>query len=366
MAPGPTSGRRITPYYRRMARPGITIPALARLRASREVVRSWRALTGGSGVRDAQRRTLLACSGGGDSSALVLALASRRGHVVVGHVVHDMRPEAASLADRDHAAALADACGLEFVQARVRVRASRGNQEAAGRAARYAALERLALDAGCRFVATAHQADDVLETLLMRLVRGAGPAGLRGPLPARPLGRVTLIRPMLGLSGEEARAICAAAGWAWTNDSTNADTSRLRAFVRTRLTPAIREIDPRAATRAVRTAAVLGEVAEVIDALARTLLDQATPTQAGIQWDRNTLADAPGVVVAEALRLGALRVAGERGADRRGGVVLRPVSECIRGRVHNRKVFEFGGVRIEVRGASVVLGPAPASPTGTS
>jgi len=88
---------------------------LSRDAGVRRIVRAWRALTGGRGVRDVDRRTLIACSGGVDSSALVLALATATEHLVVAHVVHDMRGAEDALADRDAARVLAERVGLGFV-----------------------------------------------------------------------------------------------------------------------------------------------------------------------------------------------------------------------------------------------------------
>jgi tRNA(Ile)-lysidine synthase len=159
-------------------------------RTVRTVSRAWRELTGGlTRGRDSQRRTLIACSGGADSSGLAIALASAvskpRMQFVVAHVVHDMRAEDEALADRDATKGLAARLGLEFVESRVRLRGLSGNAEAVARRLRYAALKQLAEDHGCGFIATAHQADDQLETMLMKLIRGAGPRGLAGVAPSR-------------------------------------------------------------------------------------------------------------------------------------------------------------------------------------
>src|SRR5690606_21436742 len=73
--------------------------------------------------RDADRRTLVACSGGCDSTALALALRTTSIPLVLAHVVHDMRPAPEALADRDHAEALARALAIPFAEAHVTVRA---------------------------------------------------------------------------------------------------------------------------------------------------------------------------------------------------------------------------------------------------
>src|SRR4051794_36385139 len=99
------------------------------------IVRAWRRQTTPHRERraGAGQPTLIACSGGADSCALVLALATATDRLIVAHVVHDLRPAAEALRDRDVAKHLAEHLGLEFVQAHVRVRAEGGggNAEAA-------------------------------------------------------------------------------------------------------------------------------------------------------------------------------------------------------------------------------------------
>ncbi|MBL8745089.1 MAG: tRNA lysidine(34) synthetase TilS, partial [Phycisphaerae bacterium] len=195
-------------------------------RFARRVALQWRRLIGSGGSR-----TLIACSGGADSTALLLALALASRELVVGHVLHDLRARADAEADRDFVRVLADRLGLPFVEAEVRVAACPGNAESNARRERYRSLARLASAHNCLFVATAHHADDQFETMLMALTRGCGPGGLRGIAPSRVLPEsetdrvVTLIRPMLHVTRAEARAACASAGIAWREDRTNTDTS---------------------------------------------------------------------------------------------------------------------------------------------
>src|SRR5690348_3702883 len=127
---------------------------------------------------------LAAVSGGGDSQAMleVLArLAPQLGFSLRAHGVdHGLRPEAAR--ELDLAQALAQRLGVPF--GRTRLQLARGaNLQARARQARYAALREVALPVGA-LIATAHHADDRAETVLLRLLRGAGPRGL-AVLPAR-------------------------------------------------------------------------------------------------------------------------------------------------------------------------------------
>lgn len=275
--------------------------------------------------------------------------------MIVGHIVHDLRGRAEAEADRDAAAALASRCGLGFVESSVSARAAGGNAEAAARRLRYAELSRLAAEAGCGFVATAHQADDQLETLLMRLLRGAGPGGLGGIAPRRPLANgVMLIRPMLGATRADSEALCAAAGWAWQEDATNRDETRLRARLRRRVIPELRAISPDVAGRAARSMELLRGAGEVVEARAAALLARAARDEAGgLVWARADFRLEPEVIVGSLLRVAAARVSGGAGADRAGrGVVDRAVRAVRDGR-GGKRVLRIGSARLTVESREV-------------
>jgi tRNA(Ile)-lysidine synthase len=180
---------------------------------------------------------LVACSGGADSVALLLGLhrlAPGTGRLVVAHAEHDLRAAAAS--DREFVARLAARLGLPFVWRRIAVRAepSRGEGvEARARRLRYEFLEQTALERGARYVVVAHTADDQAETILHRMLRGTGLAGLAGMPAARPLGPgASLLRPMLDVSRAEVREFLAATVQGWCEDESNADTRLARNFLR--------------------------------------------------------------------------------------------------------------------------------------
>jgi len=183
---------------------------------------------------------LAGVSGGADSVALLLGLHglvpdTLRRRLIVAHVEHDLRGEAA--ADRDFVAALAERLGLTVVVGRVAVRGPadvRGEGlEARARRLRYRFLESAALEAGARHVVVAHTADDQAETILHRALRGTGVAGLGGMRRARPLcPGVSLLRPLLHVSRQAARAFLLETAQEWREDATNADTLRARNFLR--------------------------------------------------------------------------------------------------------------------------------------
>ena len=243
--------------------------------AVRAIVRSWRLLTGGRPVRDVQRRTLIACSAGVDSSALAIAIAAASRDVVLGHVVHDMREASVARADADAAADLADRLGVPFVRCAIAVAALPGNLEHNARVGRYRALARLASAQECPFVATGHHADDQLETMLMRLIRGGSLKALAGVRERRPCHGVTLLRPMLGVTRADCERICTIAGWRWAVDATNDDRTRTRARLRADVLPVLRGLRPAAALRAASLATLVESAALAIEDLAAEVVSRA-------------------------------------------------------------------------------------------
>lgn len=216
-----------------------------------------------------------AVSGGADSLAL-LVLATSAGCVVTAvHVDHGLR--AGSDAEAAVVAAAADRYGAAFRAERVDVEAG-PNVEARARAAR-----RRVLPSG---VLTGHTADDLAETVLLNLVRGAGLDGLAG-IRAGPG------KPLLGLRRSETRALCRAEGLTPVEDPTNADLSLRRNRVRHQLLPLLDDLAERdVAAVLARQAALLADDADLLDALAAEL----DPT------DARALAAAPRPLARRAVR----------------------------------------------------------------
>lgn len=347
--------------------------ALRHDQACRRLLQSWRRLAGGP------VRTLVACSAGADSSALAIALAAGKAPIVVAHVVHDFRPPEQAHADRDAAARLAGLLNAPFAEASVRARPLGGNLEATSRRLRYAALARLAAAHGCACIATAHHAGDQLETMLMRLVRGAGPAGLAGIRP-RLLLRVAgvepparLIRPMLGLTRADAERICALAGWSWRVDSTNDDTSRLRSAVRQGPAALLEALAPGAEARAAHAAELLRDAAGLVrdaadELVAAGRVDDPASATPRYDWPRARLREQRAVVVGEVLRRAAGLIRGPRGLDRLGGRSVHQAVRAVRSGGTDPKQFTWGSVEILVRADRVrvhALDQGPAKDGGT-
>jgi len=322
-------------------------------------VSAWRLLTGGRRVRDPARRTLVACSGGADSSALALVLGrSAPGSVVLAHILHDLRPAAEAAADRDAAASLAARLGVPFAERAVTVLAVAGNAEAAARRARYAALEGIAGEHRCRFVATAHHGDDLVETVLMRLMRGAGPGGLAGLRPSRPLSTgsgVHLVRPMLGVTHADARGICAAAGWTWAVDRTNADLTRLRAALRADVLPRLRALSPQLHLRVGAASELLAETEALARPLRAALLARADRRDGELAWRRTDLREEPAVIVGAVLRAAAAELVGDRGQDRLGARVVRTAVRAVLDAETHPRRFAWPGIDLLVDAHAVTL-----------
>jgi tRNA(Ile)-lysidine synthase len=244
---------------------------------------------------------LVAVSGGADSVALLRALDSitradgdtraesvatshGRPRLVVAHYNHGLRGAEAD-ADERFVVALADKLGLECRIGRgdVRRQADEAGDgiEAAARNERYAFFRAEAETLGARYVATAHTADDQAETILHRLVRGTGIAGLRGMSRARPLGSaVSLIRPLLTFRREQLTAYLAAIGQAYRIDGTNYDRRFTRNRLRHELLPLLAEqYNPRIVEALVRLGQLAGDAQQVIDEALGDLPSRAIRTE---------------------------------------------------------------------------------------
>jgi tRNA(Ile)-lysidine synthase len=179
-------------------------------------------------------RLLLAVSGGADSMAMLelatLARGSQASSDLAVYVDHGLRPETGE--EAEHVRVAAYRLGTGFALAKLR---GAGPDERDLRDARYAELQRLAASHEAAFVLTGHTRDDQIETVLHRIVRGAGRYGLAG-IPQR---RGNLVRPLLGIGRDEVRRFLRDRGVAWREDPSNESLVYLRNRLRNRVIPAI-------------------------------------------------------------------------------------------------------------------------------
>jgi tRNA(Ile)-lysidine synthase len=195
---------------------------------------------------DRGERVLVAVSGGPDSTALLHALvqlAPRLGiQVEAATVNHGLRPEAAT-----EVALVAERCrdlGVACEVLSVDVRGARGphiSWQDAARRVRLGALEEAAVRRGCGRIALGHTADDQAETVLFRIVRGTGVAGLA----AMPYRRGPFVRPMLEVRRREVLRFLAKRRLPFIEDPSNADRRFTRARVRHEWLPFLERENPR-------------------------------------------------------------------------------------------------------------------------
>ncbi len=208
----------------------------------------------------------VACSGGADSIALAdatIAVAGAR-NVVVVTVDHGLRSDSAKVAER--VAAWAHEQGAGAVVRRVEV-VRRASIEAAAREARYTALESAVVELGAIAMFLGHTARDQAETVLMRIVRGTGPAGLAA-IPER---RGPFVRPLLGLPRASIDAYVAERRLRTWDDPMNADGALTRTRIRNHVLPVLRRENPAIDDALVRLADSAREWLEVIDTVAGPL-----------------------------------------------------------------------------------------------
>lgn len=266
---------------------------------------------------DASLRFGVAVSGGPDSMAL-LAMAAHAfaGRVEAATVDHGLRPVSA-----EEAAMVGQWCRSSGVTHAVLhpPQPLTGNVQQWARTQRYAALEQWRADRGIDWIFTAHHADDQLETVLMRLNRGAGVNGLAG-IRARQ-GRI--LRPLLGVRRAQLLDYACQRGLPFVNDPSNVDPRFDRAVIRRHLKEA-EWLDPQSA---VRSAAALAECEEALDWMVEDIA-AAHVRREGEVW-LLTRTDLP----RDLLRRLLLRIIAEAepGAEPRGDTLDRAIAVAMRG-----------------------------------
>jgi tRNA(Ile)-lysidine synthase len=261
---------------------------------------------------------LAAVSGGGDSVALLhLLVKYARGRGIrlsVAHLDHGLRR--GSLTDRRFVERLAAGLGLPcFAERRAVAELRRKDEspEESARRVRRAFLLEAAEAADCELIATGHTLDDQAETVLMRLVRGAGATALtgmaeRGPGP--------FVRPLLGIDRERLRDYLRRRDLPYRRDPSNRDLRFDRNRVRRLVLPVLREsLNPRAARHLVKAAQRFREDAAYLDELAAEALSEALRDDkpGRLVLEAAALSSAPAPVANRIARLALLRA----GADGR-------------------------------------------------
>jgi tRNA(Ile)-lysidine synthase len=208
------------------------------------------------------RPAVVLFSGGRDSTCLLDVAVELLGpdQITALHVNYGLREAAAG--DERHCRAVCDELGVTLEALRPAPPPPSGNIQAWARELRYGAGRRLAAEQAA-VLASAHTADDQVETILYRLAASPGRRALLG-MRARD---GVLVRPLLSVRRAETGAWCTARGLAWRDDESNADERFARARVRHGLLPALEEIHPAAAENVLRTSQLLREEAQLIEVL---------------------------------------------------------------------------------------------------
>lgn len=211
---------------------------------------------------------LVGLSGGPDSVCLLQILnmfkASYKLKISAAYIDHGLRPEEVPN-EIEFCRKLCDSLNIPFYTQSVNVREyaekEKINIQEAARILRYGALEQISLYINAHKIAIAHNADDQAETVIMRLLRGAGPAGLSGIPPVRK----KVIRPLIEVERAEIEKFLSEKNISYIIDSSNESLKYLRNKIRKTLMPVIKSISPQAIKIISKTADILREENDYIN-----------------------------------------------------------------------------------------------------
>ena len=224
------------------------------------------------------RHCLAGVSGGADSVALLVMLSRKRGYNIEAiHVNHGIRGDAA---DQDEAF-VRELCRNMNIPLHVYRPELHGRKdENAAREARYQCFSACMKETGAECLVLAHHEDDLAETFMMRLMRGAGTEGLGCMACSSEAYEIRIIRPMLKMRRQDIRAVLTAEGISWREDDSNRNPAYLRNEVRQRLIPLMEEMSPGATGRIANAARSIAADNETLNREIRKLLDLC----AGARW----------------------------------------------------------------------------------
>lgn len=272
-----------------------------------ELVRSW------PPARWQRRVVVVAVSGGPDSVALLRALHQlatgqpQPARLIAAHYNHGWRQQAAA-DDESFVEDLAKKLQVELRTGRGKPPATGHGigWEAVARRERYQFLLSVAQQQGARHVATGHTADDQLETVLWRILRGTGIEGLRGMPRARSLGPgVDLVRPLLHVRRTTILSYLEALGQSWREDASNRSPDFTRSRLRAELLPMLRSrFNPDVDDALLRLAALAQETSELLTTLSAPLIceNQWTERDGAVYVERSPLVSWPSSILRHYLR----------------------------------------------------------------
>jgi len=319
----------------------------ALLQNIRRSIRRFNLLPPGSSV-------LIGLSGGSDSVALTLVLRELARHggfrlAALAHLNHQIRPAAAS--DEAFCRAFAVRCDLPIVVETVDVPGFAAAQhlslEDAARRVRYDFLRRAAHRVGADVVAVGHTRDDQAETVLLKLARGAGLAGLGAIYPRRD----QVIRPLIDASRADLRAFVRDHGESWVEDETNADLTNPRNRVRHRVLPELEAAYGGSPVGGLARAADLArEDAECLDRLANDRYPELCVCAGStVEVDVAALSTEPAALRRRVLLRALRSLSGGR------EVGFDHVDAALEVAAGQLRSADLPGARVELRGGKLVL-----------
>ena len=226
-------------------------------------------------------RVIIAVSGGADSMALLSVLCQLQSlynlKLLVAHVNHLLRGSE-SFRDAMFVQQQAERRGLPFHQVQVDVKSFQRTRslspQHAARLLRYEYFHALCQALDTTHIALGHTADDQVETFLVRLLRGSGPAGLVGIPPIRK----PFIRPLIMTHRSAVLSYLTSEGIPWVEDSTNTQRTYLRNRIRLDLLPMLQQINPQVSKRLIELSNMLSAENAILERHARVLAQQT------VQW----------------------------------------------------------------------------------
>jgi tRNA(Ile)-lysidine synthase len=312
-------------------------------------------------------KVVVAVSGGADSTALLLLLSPLRSErdlrveLVVGHFDHQLRPAREAKADRAYIEGLSSRLGVPTVfgtgDVRKRAKGNGESIEEAARNLRYEFLRSVAADEGASMVAVGHTADDQVETILHRIIRGTGIEGLAGMKPRRewPFGDgPQLIRPLLCISRRDTEEYCRVFHLRPREDATNQQLGATRNRIRKKVLLALREINPEVNAALLRLGAIASEHLAYLD---RSVADKwATVVKSEdpqcISFDRGALFSVDRAVAARCVQRAVYTVGG---ADL-SGLQITQIVDHLSGNSNNSWGIDLpGGVRVKIAKRTLVV-----------
>ncbi|WP_297214115.1 MULTISPECIES: tRNA lysidine(34) synthetase TilS [Thermodesulfovibrio] len=263
---------------------------------------------------------LVGLSGGPDSVCLLNVLKELslkfKLKISAAYINHGLRPDEIP-GEIQFCQRLCDDLNINFHTKEINVRAlaeiEKINIQEAARILRYEALDHISLNIKAHKIAVAHNADDQAETVIMRLLRGAGPAGLGGIPPVRK----KLIRPLIEIERSEIEAFLSERQITYLIDSSNKNTKYLRNKIRQNLMPVIKSISPSATRAIVRTAEIMQQENDFINTSVTKALMRlmSRKTDERVELFCNPMEILNIVILRRALRVAIDSVKGLRGID---------------------------------------------------